>query len=49
MTGFQESDPGVEGRRVEGFQRAIAGARVGKGSSLGGGAYLVNEGVKQIV
>jgi hypothetical protein len=35
MTGFQESDPGVEGWRVEAFQTATSGARVGKASSLG--------------
>jgi hypothetical protein len=34
MTGFQESDPGVEGRRFEAFQMAISGARVGKASSF---------------
>ena len=34
MTGFQESDPTVEGRRVEAFQMATSGARVGKASSF---------------
>ena len=34
MTGFQESDPGVEGRRFEAFQMATSGAWVGKGSSF---------------
>src|ERR1039457_3047721 len=34
MTGFQESDPTVEGRRVEAFQMATSGARVRKPSSF---------------
>jgi hypothetical protein len=34
MTGFQESDPTVEGWRVEAFQMATSGARVRKPSSF---------------